>query len=349
MVGEPGQVLHGSDRADVVVTGGAFQVDTRAGDDIVCVTDPTAHGKSVWLDLGPGNDSVRVRDTSPVRAFLGDGDDRYVGNDARDVVFAGRREDDDSGLPDTGTDAISTGGGPDRVTSGGQGDGDSLSLGAGDDDLRLEGDSGQADGGAGRNSVLLDVLSREEDGPGTWLLDNRVGQLSRDGEVRFSWTGFSRFALSKGEPLTVRGSKRDESFDVVGGPLTLDAGAGDDVVRLVVFGMRNSDVASVDGGVGRDRLTLSNFGGGVRDMFVDLDLARDRLRYGLGEVPRRAALAGFEDAAVDGFPEVRLHGTAAANRLEARVVTSLVVVLVSTSAWRRSESPASGADGGPTT
>jgi Ca2+-binding RTX toxin-like protein len=316
LVGKPGKTLEGTPEVDVVVTRGAARVSTGEGDDLVCVTGPAMTGKGLRLDTGAGDDAVSVRDDVPVRAFLGDGDDRYRGGDARDVVFAGYPDSLYFEHIDSGTDMIDTGGGADYVRS--SGDQDALSLGPGDDAVRWDGLTGVADGGPGRNEMDVYGFTTADAPAGSWLLDNRARQLTRDGVVRYSWERFTDFTIWVGEPMTIRGSTQDETFEVRARPLTVDAGGGDDEVRLGALGSDYSSVAAVDGGAGRDNVVLTGFRLTSVEASILVDLKAENYRFEVDGNKQRIPLKRVEDAEVVDFPDVRLVGDDSANRLVVR-------------------------------
>jgi Ca2+-binding RTX toxin-like protein len=245
LVGKPGGTVGGTAGADVVITNGASRVDTSDGDDVVCVTG--ARGKRVFMDTGPGNDRVRVTGRDAVKVFLGDGDDSFVGGRENDVVFAGYPDSYDYSPIDTGTDTIRTGAGEDLVRS--YGGADSLSLGKGNDVLLWAGRGGVVDGGRGTNTMDVGAFRLPGEDPVSWLLDNVREQLLLNGVSIFSWSHFTGFEVgtSPGEPLVVRGSAADETFEVPGfDGRTIRAGGGDDMV----VGGRGDD--TLVGGPGRD-------------------------------------------------------------------------------------------------
>jgi hypothetical protein len=198
-----------------------------------------------------------------------------------------------------------------------------ISLGRGDDYVSwaaaaAQDPVGTVDGGPGRNTASLESSSGESDDPGSWVLDNRVRTLSRNGEVRFSWTSFTRFHVSFDGPLLIQGSKRDESFEPAsfGDAVTVNAGGGDDEIRVGLW--NQVTVESIDGGPGRDLVNVeeSRF---TRASFI-LDLAAGNYRYQDSDGEATVPLAGIEDAEVTGFPEVTMRGDSSINRLTVGLV-----------------------------
>jgi Ca2+-binding RTX toxin-like protein len=311
IVGKAGGTVRGTTGPDVVVSRGASFVFTGDGADVICVTGSTKDGYRVKVMSDAGNDSVLITGSNTVRATLGGGDDTYGGGDEIDLVEG-----------DLGADTIRTGGGNDHVSS--AGNDDTISLGRGDDYVSLEAPAaknptGKVDGGPGRNAASLDGRGAEGEGPGSWVLDNRVRTLSRNGEVRFSWTGFTRFDVSVDGPLLMQGSKRDESFEATafGKAVAVKAGGGDDEIRVGIWTQLN--VESIDGGPGRDLVDVeeSRFTG---DASFVLDLADGRYSYRDSDGAATVPLIGIEDAEVTGFPEVTMRGDSSANRLTAGLV-----------------------------
>ena len=86
------------------MTEGAVRVMALGGDDLICVTG----GLQPVVDAGAGNDSVDASaDPAGSLTALGEGDDRYVGSRAHDVVDAGTPHDGTQ--VDTGRDVVDTG------------------------------------------------------------------------------------------------------------------------------------------------------------------------------------------------------------------------------------------------
>ena len=243
LVGSPGtKRLRGTAGPDVVVTGGAWRVETGDGDDVVCVTGTTADGKRMFLDAGAGNDTVSVTANNGIRTFLGDGDDTFFGRSETDAVLAGYLDYDGSPI-DTGVDTIHTGNGPDRVQS--DGGADVVSLGGGADTLEWGSASNPGNGGRGRD------LLRIYGGMGGSVLDNRTGTMTQDGQVISRWSSFADFEIS-GDVALILGSPQDESFRtavhrIVSQEWTIRAGGGDDVM----YGTTGND--TLLGGPGQDR------------------------------------------------------------------------------------------------
>ena len=255
-VGRPDQlILSGTSGPDVIVSGGAFSVDARGGDDLVCAT-----GSTNEVSAGGGGDDVRSSVTrgsgefSDLEVDLGSGADRFTGSAASEFVNA-----DAVGFDTDQRDVVVTGAGDDHV---GVGEDlvDDIDLGPGDDDVslfgRVLGEGGRLEGGTGTDRIFLphafdpaESLSRAD-----WMVDNRleVGVATADGVAVLSWTSFEAFDLiAAARSYSFVGSDRDESFSA----RALESavmGGGDDEVRP---DHRMSGV-TYDGGPGADVLDL---------------------------------------------------------------------------------------------
>ena len=258
LVGSPGAAhLAGTAGADVVVTNGAYRVETGDGDDLVCVTGATPDGKRMFVYAGAGNDLVTVTAHNGVRALLGDGDDIFHGHSETDAVLAGDLDDSDGSHFDTGVDTIHTGAGPDNVRSwGGE---DTISLGLGADTLEWGSATKPAQGGRGRDKLRIYA------GAADAVLDNSTNAptLTAGTEVLSRWSSFADFEIG-GQVTLVLGSAVDETFsraihDTPSTHWTIRAGWGDDVLQGtpgddVLLGGQGRDRA--DGGPGRDRCVV---------------------------------------------------------------------------------------------
>jgi hypothetical protein len=325
VVGEPGKVLQGTSGPDVVVSGGASFVNTGDGDDVVCVTGATADGFRVRVDSGAGDDSVVTRTGNVVKAYLGPGEDSFVGGAESDEVEAGDPADDEfDTYEDDVPDTITTGGGDDHVLASQE---DTIALGSGDDSLEWAGPAGRpyrgiADGGPGRNVLRVAAAVVDGEAPARWVLDSRAGTLSRADVTLVSWRRFTGFQV-RVDPgvgrLVMRGSARDEWFSAYqlglsGPPVTIRSGGGDDTISAGGVNTPGEVDLDIDGGPGRDLVRVLGYEF-VRASLV-LDLAAGEYRYhdedsGSATVP----LAGIEDADVEGVPEVSVRGDSSANRL----------------------------------
>jgi Ca2+-binding RTX toxin-like protein len=333
LVGTPGSDVTGTAGPDVVVSDGAALVSTGDGDDVVCVTGTAPDGKRVRVFTGAGADRVEVTSGDDTIVGLGLGADTLRGGSGSDRVSTGELEEL-SEQGDTDRDDVATGAGDDVVLSGQDGstapNQDVLDLGDGDDSLTVAGGSGSvaAEGGAGHNALA--VRTGDDDGPGSWVLDNRAGTAALDGAVRWSWHGFTRFDLKHlgyYQPLVVLGSDRAEAFwaDERGagsGPVTVEAGDGRDLVVL-----STSHRGAVDGQAGHDLLEVyaNPYCGPKRCGSLDLDLAGHTARTHGDGGRGRFEVRGFESATAHDLGDVRLRGDAGRNRLTAE--DSCAVVL----------------------
>jgi hypothetical protein len=327
LVGKPGKSLTGTSGSDVMVSRGSSHVNGMGGADLICITGATPDGYRVRVTGGDGDDAVLVTTTNTVRAFLGDGADTYLGGDEVDLVYGGDFDDDEFlDYRDDDVDSFSTGGGDDSVSAS---DADTIVLGAGDDELQWEGPAaapytGEADGGSGRNYLALTARNVEGEEPASWVLDSRVGTLSREGQTLVSWTRFTRFGVLVDtglEGVLLRGSARSESFypstvGLSGSPITVQAGRGDDTIDVGGRDTPGELELDIDGGPGRDLLHVYGYEF-VRASLV-LDLLAGNYRYKDDESSATALLARIEDAEVQGIPEVKMRGDMSANRLTVR-------------------------------
>ena len=158
----------GTEGADVIVIEGVdnkWVFDAKGGDDLICVTSP--RGVGIFY-AGDGDDIVDASAAQrSVSVDLGRGADEYVGHNGPDRV-----DTDYGDAADNKVDTVTTRGGTDSVHSGtdGEPNQDVVDLGAGSDDLLLEGvPSGTFDAGSER-----DDLEVWEAGRRTWAFDLRA-------------------------------------------------------------------------------------------------------------------------------------------------------------------------------
>lgn len=309
--GDASGTLTGTEGRDVIATEGATRVLALGGDDLVCVTG----GARPVVEAGTGNDSVDASTAvAGSESVLGEGDDRYVGSAAWDVVHAGTVQAGTS--LDTGRDVIDTGWRglrEDVVVSGQAQQANADEVRAGWVDLSWYGvatGAGALDGGD--DSMLrLDPVE-------AWgvSINADLGTLAMTRAPLQPIAGFSRFAVTSHPGLTrfsFGGSGRHDSlfFDGLRSSTLFQASfrSGDDELRVVAL-EKTKDNASFSGGRGTDRLDLGM--AAVSD--VDLDLRKGRLSTGRGKGEVTIAARGFEDATVVA-PDVELLGTPGANDL----------------------------------
>ncbi|HWJ83130.1 MAG TPA: hypothetical protein VNS55_12915 [Nocardioides sp.] len=295
VVGEPGSVVDGTDSADVVVTNGATRVSTGAGDDLVCVTGGT-DVDVVDVDTQNGSDLVDTRGSRAgvARVDLGHGDDTFDGGSRPDTVYASNAFGTPGGR---GADVVSTGGGRDVVFTGawfGNPDHDAVDLGAGRDDLWLQGavDPGlPVVGGAGSDGLLFDRISLRHQ----LVIDNASGRAVDAGTAVMTWSGIERFELSAvgpWQPPSFVGGPGPERVRS-GLPLTsVTLGGGDDLMDLETEG-RFVDDATYRGGQGDDVLRFYS-GPGDQVRRERLDLPEKRLVVVQDGERTHARVAGFD-------------------------------------------------------
>ncbi|WP_299926920.1 hypothetical protein [uncultured Nocardioides sp.] len=302
--------LVGTPGADVVVTNGAVQLDTRGGDDLVCVTESAGRYPELDLVTGPGDDVVDASTSrGPMAATLGAGSDTYTGS-ARggDWVVAG-----EAGV-DTEPDTIHTGAGElvDAVVSGSKGapNGDVIVVEQAGSTVYWSGPmtaDARLDATAGPGSTLVPDL-----GTGHAVVDATAGTLTKDGFVALRWTGFDDFGFSGQQaPRAFRfdGSDRDESIYISfsdPGRQRFFLGGGDDTLL------------SPDGGGG----SKSWYVGGDGDDHVDLwagrrlslDMASGKMRMRQGGKTVKGRFVEFETSRL-GAKELQLRGTKKADEI----------------------------------
>ena len=321
IVGSGGRPIKGTEGRDVVVTNRSQVVDTRGGDDLICVTGPDDPDGTTYhpvdLSTGPGNDLVdgTAARSWPVDGELGSGADVFYGGAGRDIVEGGTSRTPDYTHQDSEVDVLRPGGGHDWVTSGTEGlpNSDVVDLGGGDDFLRWSGTWSAAaavTGGAGSDAATSRTT------PGSTGLDFVEGTLQDDGANVLTFTSLEAFTLGSSQvpdiSVTVRGSAADERVNVWGPAraVTADLGGGDDVVSMI----HAPAEAVLTGGAGRDRMEL-----GSGDLPLAFDLAAGTL--GVGDT--QLAATGWEDALLMA-PEVTMTGTDADNELRSVACLSTV-------------------------
>jgi Ca2+-binding RTX toxin-like protein len=246
--------LTGTPGPDVVVSGGATDVDTLAGDDTVCLT-----GDTYRLDAGDGNDRVYgIEATGYHSVDLGQGSDTYTGGGPQGVSV--RAGDGAGSPPSPEADVIMTGLGPDEVTSGKDGleNPDHVLTGDGPDTITVRGHLPDSlDPAAGRDTLRL----TSELG-GAWRINNAVGKIVHNG-VAMAAPSFTRFDLAhlRYDSLRFRGGAADEVVDVVNlsgrtgnGPFSARMGQGDD--RIVAHA---TDPGPFVGGGGDDGIEVAAY------------------------------------------------------------------------------------------
>lgn len=309
IVGTPEQVeLDGTPEADVIVTGGARNVRTDAGNDLVCV-----NARTKFVDAGPDDDVVITADVGATALVeLGDGSDEFIGGARPDEV-----------RPGLGADQVATGDGDDgyAVDFPTESTDDVVDLGPGNDYAVAGPDMGSTlEGGTGRNT-LVPSLGFDPVDNDRWVFDNSAEVGTSDDGASYAWRNFDAFSFGgfefAGQRVSFRGSdeaervsaSRDLSLGASGPDLrSVDMAGGADRVHL--FGV----LGPVAGGSGRDRLVLSGFGDGqsgfpASRIWVHLGQGRMRVEGHGTRVPN------FEDLEVGGFGAVVLYGSARANTL----------------------------------
>jgi hypothetical protein len=315
IVGVDGDILVGTEGDDVMISGPASSVRALGGDDVVCAADTEPF---LDIDAGPGDDVVdTTASLEGVSTLLGTGADRFVGGPETDEVS-------DGDVPgDAARDVIDTGAGRDSVASGVDGlpNDDAIDLGVGDGGVSFHGAPGGAAHLRGRGSGFLGFYFG---GPvGTLRVDNRQGLAALDGDAFVSWEGFSTFSteFSDVERLVLRGGDGPESLrvPVFDHPTEIDARTGGGTDTFEISGL---DVGSIDGGPGRDMLSV--FGNdatttGRLDSDITVDLGSGQMRVDPREgEPRSVSLDAIDDLSVFNFRDSTLRGDRGPNLLDVR-------------------------------
>jgi Ca2+-binding RTX toxin-like protein len=311
-VGTPGKPLIGTELPDVVVTNGSDGVDTRGGDDLVCVSGLV---RGQYL-TGSGDDRIDSTlaqfDAASLWIEPGPGMDEVSGTTAGHMYVISA---------DTDADVIATGSASDDVYADRQ---DTVSLGAGFDFLNVDLDGevvgGSYDGGTGADE--LTVKLQLPDGHPAWTIDNVSQRILRDDTVIAGVRSFSLFRAMASGPLTFVGSDGAERLSTFGvnenrvpkWPLHVSMNGGQDTV---VFN-GGAPGAVFDGGEGTDWFVYRR---SYRESYpyrLTFDLASGLLRdrQGTSEVTRQAV--GFENVRSEEIGKVTIKGTSGPNVLQSR-------------------------------
>lgn len=315
IVGTPGSEIQGTEGADVIVTNGAVFVSAKGGNDRVCAT-----GSAVDLDViaGAGDDLLDMSGhtgTASVHAYLDAGDDTYIGSSRTDVVdAAGYYDEFDAGQ---GHDVVNTGAGRDYVTTGGTATTpgtDDIDLGAGNDEISLQGWVNSGTWKAGLGSDKLDVWMH---GPAAaWVFNNELRKATRNGATVATWQSFEVFQLSTEAPAStfsfVGGSNPERVTAIL--PLKrASLGGGDDWLELWIDEIAPSRTMAIYGQQGNDTIRL---GRGYNDGSVDVNFGAGTFRLAKPAQPGTTSVVrGFEKhrvyaywARVVGTPRVDVIG-----------------------------------------
>jgi Ca2+-binding RTX toxin-like protein len=323
LVGAGQQVLRGTPGRDVIVTRGVFEVRAGGGDDLICVTR-TAGAETGNVHAGAGADEVWIVDGRRggfTWTELGPGADTFHGGPGWETVWAGTApQESESAGPregrDRDADVISTGGGADQVVLGDPGSAlaDRVRTGRGPDEVTLQATSMTAgavlDLGDGGDRITFDWPTEDL---GAWVLDNRTGTGTLDGQQRLQWSSTEAFVLPEpgANAVSFVGSDAAESvwassFD------DIDLGGGDDYFAEDLTQVGATRPGTLHGGAGRDSYNLDESSDGA---YVDLAAGRVTFAAHAPLVP--LALDGVEDVRVQGgWDPVTVRGDGAANRIE---------------------------------
>jgi Ca2+-binding RTX toxin-like protein len=276
----PGNVTYGTPGDDVVVTvaevanGSNGGIYTYEGNDTVCIVPGTGaipdggQADFFTVETGTGNDKVlnqEPRNTSDLFVVLGAGADTFVGNDRREVVYAGEPKVTGWIGPDDAQDHISTAGGDDRIQSGAPGavNADVISTGLGYDEIALAGTGTSLDNGIeeGRGDRLF--LVGEQWKQRLVTIDNRQEIATGDSSELLRWNNVTLFEVRSDSPLRYIGSDDRDTLYVTSTlpptartevPVDVSLNGGDDH-----FWFYNGIAPGrVDGGTGHDTLVPEN-------------------------------------------------------------------------------------------
>lgn len=278
----------GTEGDDVIVTRNSHTINARGGDDTICVTETDARfTRTVDVKDGPGDDLVINRATRPeVSAYLGEGDDRFVGNGSNEYVSAG-----------SGNDTIQTNGGWDSVSVGRPDYRDpalapftgTVDLGAGGGDVQVDANVEPGIMLGSDDPARSSISFGDYGGASVWSVDVPAGVLSRNGAEHVLFEGFRSFRASE-DVDTFVGTPDDDVLDVTLGHVgDADLGSGDDIFAastvsgLVDLGEGDDtawvgspdagETSTVDGSAGRDVLE-------VRGSRLRIDLAETTVDAG---------------------------------------------------------------------
>ncbi|CAM3572244.1 hypothetical protein [Nocardioides zeicaulis] len=314
-VGSLDSTITGTDGRDVVVTNGAAQVATGAGDDLVCVTagpggQATSGSSTTPLSVsvlaGAGNDVVSSEGlpTGTIVVGLGSGSDTFSGRashvDTGEPTPSGTQVDAEGDAVDV--EPASPGDFAPSVTTGqpGVANADVVRVSAGAEVL-WSGvpTTSTALGSDGDGQLWTQLPGGEVDA------DLAAGTLTSAGGGTLRFTGFTTFDLVASAATTRVGvvgtaGRDDVALRDLSPAVRLDVslGDGDDVLRTTTAAAPGS---AVDGGVGHDRLAAESTGR------LRVDLARHRA----GDLAAR----GFEDVWA-AARSVDVRGDGRANRVE---------------------------------
>ena len=153
-----------------------------------------------------------------------------LGDEGNDRITTGEGDEGANGGP--GTDSIAMGGGNDTA-EGGPGDGDSVDLGAGNDQVSFATDEGVGEayvGGPGLDRVS--VFRSGAAVPAELVVDLAAGTIAESGAALASAVGFEDAFASGHANTNVRGTSGSNSIGTGNEINTVDPGAGSDFVSL---------------------------------------------------------------------------------------------------------------------
>lgn len=309
IVGNPGEIVRGTDGPDVVLSNGARHVDTRRGDDLICVSgiysgeDFDEYHDGPRFQTGAGRDRIDTSSTNAdVKALY-----LYV-------------------LPGRGSDQVI--GGPSHREEVVAGTEDVVDLGGGTDTLHLylhDAAGGIFKGGVGA-TLAFHIAQTDQH---SWKADNRSGRITRQAQRFADFVGFSRFELHVRGNFSFAGSDADETLSMhFNRRWTGSSGASDIRVHMEsgddrVFFSGSAPGSWFDGGNGVDRFVY-DAGQMFRHTSVIFNMTSGRLKdtWPTGQATTRR-VTHFEAAVLSNGQHatagpITVKGTSAANWIKVR-------------------------------
>ncbi|MBS2939845.1 hypothetical protein KDN32_19060 [Nocardioides sp. J2M5] len=308
------ETLVGTKGRDVIVTGKAFQVKARGGDDLICVVPRRTGINVLYIEAGSGDDVVDTTSATLngyyVDTHLGGGSDTLEGGRGGDWVETGDATGDTSEV-----DVVRTGAGDDRVTT--SGGADVVDLGPGNDDLTLDG-PGTSAGGTLEGGDGYDTFTKPVGASGEHAFDLAAGTFrSPTGAADFP--SFESLTVEAGgAAVAITGTEGDDYVTVTSDgtePSTVVADLGDGDDDLLLDGSRLGAASRIDLGSGADRLVAAR-----RSGHLALDLTSGTL-----EIGRTTFSAGGVEDAFAMARRVEITGDAQDNSLSAFACRAAIV------------------------
>lgn len=304
-----------------------------SGDDLVTLGERTSVTLAAAQIYYGGGGRDRLYGGEAGDLLSGDkGDDELIGNGGNDTMYGGLGDDTFHAFvlgydgPISGRDVIFGGEGNDLVdlfsgaadglysaeVYGGAGDdailvdsGPSVIFGGDGSDavfaavLAGTGQVAQFDGGAGIDTLVLDIGAHEAATPDQVVM-TRSGadfDIVVNGALRATAVGFENLVVGVAGDATLAGSSGNDRFLIGTGNTSISAGRGFDRVQVALTDASAGVAYDLDGGAGRDRLTVVGSGVVLGGIVLDMRGAEGTLKVGNGPENR---IAGFELFTVSG-------------------------------------------------